>query len=241
MTVAQEIDFIAKYCLQIGFVVRPRTVLVEGTSDVDLFRLAAELELAETGVNLLGPDFAIVAAGEGDRGGTYGVVRELISLRGMATQVLLPNSRPRYRFIGLFDNDSHGKSAIDNARRLDIGIVEYRDVFRLRPVMPITANLHPPFVGKAFDSANRQYGDMKWELEDMLPATLADECFADHPGLVSRCDPMADVIHRELTQDGKAKLHHFTKTHAIRSDLGNFVKVIRSLRAYAGLQPLLQA
>jgi hypothetical protein len=50
--VADELDPVARYGMGLGFTVRPRTVLVEGTTDVDLFSLAAALERAKTGVDL---------------------------------------------------------------------------------------------------------------------------------------------------------------------------------------------
>ena len=56
-------DSVAQYGASLGMDVRPRTVLVEGTSDADLFRLAARLERSATGEDLLGSDLALVPQG----------------------------------------------------------------------------------------------------------------------------------------------------------------------------------
>ena len=91
---------------------------------------SSTVEKAKTGIDLMGDGLAILAAGEGELGGTRGVLRELMCLRGMARTCLLPNGRPRYRFIGLFDNDKAGKQAVNAARDFDKSILEYKDVFR---------------------------------------------------------------------------------------------------------------
>ena len=72
-------DIVAQYGVSKGWSLKSRCVLVEGTSDVVLINLAAKLFEAYTGRSVL-EDLAFVAAGEGDRGGTRGVIRELITL-----------------------------------------------------------------------------------------------------------------------------------------------------------------
>jgi hypothetical protein len=135
--VDKDLDAVARYAMALGFAIRSRTVLVEGTRDVDLFQLGADLERSAGGPNLLGHDLAIVAGGEGELGGTRGVIRELIGLRAMARTCLLSSGRPRYRFIALFDNDRAGRLAVKALRELDSSILEYKDVFRLWPAMPL--------------------------------------------------------------------------------------------------------
>src|SRR5262249_42265570 len=107
--------------------VKPRTALVEGTTDSDLFDLADRLESEATGTHLLNHECAIVAAGVGDAGGAKGIVRELIGLRALAKTYLLPDGRPKYRFVALFDGDPPGKHAIREAHELDSSILEFKD------------------------------------------------------------------------------------------------------------------
>jgi len=234
--VPDELDPVERYGMALGLAVRPRTVLVEGSTDADLFRLAARLEGEASGLDLLGTDLAIVAAGTGDAGGTHGVIRELVALRAMARICLLPNGRPRYRFIGLFDNDKAGRQAVRAVRELDRSVLEYKDVFRLWPLMPLSSNLDPGALQRAFEKENGGLKGMEWELEDMLPNEFYNSFLSEFPGAVFRSATAGDKVHRELTTDGKARLHRFVKQYAIRSDLAGVVEVLKALRVYLGLK-----
>jgi len=154
----EEFDAVVRYGMALGFTVRERTVLVEGNTDVELFQLAARLEFQASRRELLGKSMAVVSPGTGDLGGTTGVVRELVGLRALAKTCLLRDGRVRYRFIGLFDNDFAGRKAVRTANEIDTGILEYKDVFRLHPVMPVDCVLHPKSVKAAFDR-------VKWHLQ----------------------------------------------------------------------------
>lgn len=233
---AEELDSVASYGLALGFDIRRRTVLVEGTSDVALFRMAASLERAVSGVDLLGEDLAIVAAGERDRGGVQGVVRELLCLRGMSRTCLSQNGNPKYRFVGLFDNDNAGKQAVKLARTIDNSILEYKDVFRLWPQMPLPGLLDPGAVQRAFEQENKAYGNLDWELEDLLPEDFIEAFSAENPTAIARTRSMNGKVHRELTPDGKARLHYFVKQNAVRDDLASVIKVLKALRFYLGLR-----
>jgi hypothetical protein len=57
--------------------------------------------------------------------------------------------------------------------------------------------------------------------------------FPDKVLEVSMC--VGGKVHREMTSDGKARLHRFIKQHAIRDDLTIVVDVLKSLRSYLGL------
>lgn len=229
---ARGFDTVAAYGRSLGWDLQPRTVLVEGTKDLALFQLAARLEREKTGTDLFGNGLGIIAPGEGDQGGTRGVIRELNALRCLARASLMANGRPRYRFIGLFDNDNAGRLAIGGARVVDTSILEYKDVFRLRPVMPCTGNLDPKTLAKTFDRLNADYKGLDWELEDLLPTDFLDAFLADHPTAVCRTTPIADKIHRDFTSDGKARLHRYIRDNAMQKDLGAVVDVIKAIRFY---------
>ena len=232
----EELDFVARYAIGLGMAIRFRTVLVEGTTDVELFQLAARLEHETTGTDLLGTDLAFVAAGIGDLGGTRGVCREFMCLRGLARNCLSQGGRPRYRFIGLFDNDKAGKQAVRVARGFDASILEYKDVFLLWPVMPLPDNLDPGTVGKAFERANARYKGLEWELEDLLPQEFFDAFLCDYPEAVARSTSIEGKVHRDLTRDGKARLHRFVKQYAVRDDLGGVIDVLKAVRFYLRLK-----
>jgi hypothetical protein len=234
--VNDELDPVARYGMAIGLPVLPRTVLVEGTTDMDLFALAARLEGDVADPPLIGQEFAILAAGERDRGGATGVVRELIALRGMARTYLLPNGRPRYRFVALFDNDDAGRKAVSLARQLDNSIVEYKDLLRLQPAMSLPGSLDPGDMRRTFDRENAGFRGLDWEIEDLLPESFVDAFLAEHPNAVRRTSTMNGKIHRDFTSDGKADFHRFVKKHAIREDLATVIEVLKVLRYYLGVK-----
>ena len=227
-------DPLAKYAESKGYVARSRTVLVEGTTDYDLFELAARFERQASGRDLLG-DLAFIPAGERDQGGTNGVVRELLSFRAYAVTTLLPNGRPKYRVAALLDNDKSGRQAIRTARQLDISIIECKDVFLLWPEMPPTTNRDPNGMMRMLETANARYKGLDWEPEDLLPEGFV-QAFEDEYGTgIARKTIKDDKIHRDFTSDGKARFHHFVKQYAVHSDMIYVIGMLRTLRSYLGL------
>jgi len=229
---SEEIDPVVLYGRTLSLEVRPRTVLVEGTSDVELFKQAAQLEYVETNTELLGNDIVIVAAGECENGGVNGLIRELIRFKGYARTCLLPDGRPRYRFIGLFDNDHAGRMAVKLIQQIDISIVEYKDVFRLRPVMPLPGILDPGTMQKTFERENDRYKGLDWEIEDFIQNDFYEVFLSEKPSAVVRTKEVGGKVHRDLTQDGKAQLHRFIKLNATRSDLIEIIRLLKAIRFY---------
>lgn len=232
----EELDAVAQYGRALGLAVLPRTLLVEGTTDVALFKLAAQLECAATGSRLVGQDFAVLAAGKCERGGADGVIRELVSLRAVARTCLLPNGRPRYRFVALFDNDDAGRRAVALARRIDNSILEHKDLFLLRPVMPLPGSLDPGELQRMFERENADYKGLDWEIEDLLPDHFVEAFLAEHPHAMRRSSLLNGKVHRDFTTDGKARLHRFVRQNAIRHDLASVIEVLKAIRYYLGLK-----
>lgn len=232
-----SVDYVALYGVSKGWRLLPRSVLVEGTSDVALFELAATLYKQETGKDLIA-DLAIVAAGERDRGGTKGVVRELLGLRAIASTYLAPSGRSVYRFMGLFDNDTPGQNAVNAAQGMDTSILEYRDVFRLRPIMPILGNLDPGTAQRGFEKANEAYKNLRWEVEDLIGEALIQLFLDENPTALVREDRMANACHRELTRDGKARLVRFCSENADLASMEGLVNTLHALRCYMVLPNL---
>ena len=230
------LDSVQRYASTLGIRVQPRTVLVEGTTDVDLFELAAKYEKKTTGVDLLDGGFAVAAAGVGEQGGTRAVVRELASLRAVARTVLLQNGRQKYRFVGLFDNDKAGRQAVKRAHDFDTSIVEFKDMFRLWPVLPIPLDLDPTSLQKRFASENVSFKGLDWELEDLLPASLVDAFVDENHAAVVRSATVGGKIHRDFSRDGKARLHRFVKDNAIQPDLIGVVEALKAIRSYLGFR-----
>lgn len=231
-----DLDPVARYASSLGFSIAPRTIIVEGRTDFELFTLAALQEQRHTNSLLLGRDLAVMAAGDRDEGGTAGVLRQLITLRNIARSDLGPKGSPRYRFVALFDDDRAGRQAVRAAREWDRSLIEYKDVFRLRPMMPMTTNADPTVLERQIREANTPYKDIEWELEDLLGTELLSAFCEEYPTAIARQVGAGEVVHRDYTRDGKARLHRFVKDHAIRRDIVNVTGVLKSFRRYLGLR-----
>jgi hypothetical protein len=213
-------------------------VFVEGTTDEDLFSLAVTSERQRTGIDLTSDGLAVIAAGTADNGGVDGVVRQLTGFRFMATSCFLPDGRQKYRFVGLFDDDRAGREAVRRARELDRGAIEYRDVFRMRPVMPLHTDRDPSSLQKRFEAENLPYKGIDWEMEDLLPESFHQAFVESCPSAVAKVTTAGGKTHRDLTRDGKAKFHRFIKEHAVHADLKDVIATVRALRFYLGMPAL---
>lgn len=229
-------DILATYATSVGYRPAPKIILVEGTSDVLLFNRAARLELERTSVQLIGQDLAIVAAGEGDAGGTHGVLQQLTTLRSLARLCLGQNGKPRYRIVALFDNDRAGRDAVRAAHDFDKSILEYKDVFRLRPVMPTPDNIDVQALQRAFDQENQQHKDLDWEIEDLLPQSFQEAFNEENPSAQYKMVTKNGHVHRDYTRDGKARLHRYVKENAVHEDLAGVCGVLRSMRRYLNIR-----
>lgn len=228
-------DAVWQYGMALGLHVRPKTVLVEGTTDADLFALAARLEYESSGIQLLDSQLAVIAAGHGEEGGTRGVIRELVCLRGLARTSLLPDGRQKYRFVGLFDNDGAGKQAVRAAGDFDRSILEYKDVFRLWPTMSRPKSFDPGGMKRTFENDNLECKGLDWEIEDYLESDFIDVYRTEQPQAVRSTKTIGGRTHREFTADGKARFHQFIRKNAVHSDLALVVEVLKALRLYMGL------
>ena len=232
--VAEVLDPLAMYAKSKGYVARSRIVLLEGTTDYDLFHLAAQLERKVGGNDLL-CDLALIPAGDRDAGGTNGVVRELLCFRAFSRTTLLPNGKPRYRIVALLDNDKSGRQAIRSARQFDISIIECKDIFLLWPEMPPTDNRDPNSMRRMLEAANEPYKGLDWEPEDLLSSDFVNAFEQEHVSGIARKTVRQGKTHRDFTTDGKARFHHFIKTHAIHKDVVLVIQLLRAMRSYLGL------
>ena len=230
-------DMVAAYAASKEWTLRPNIVRVEGTSDEALFRRADELSVA-TGHVLLGDELCIVAAGRHDRGGTFGVARELITLRSMAEHVLDRHGRPTYRIMGLVDNDHAGRRIIADVLRMDRSAFEFLDIAALRPVAPEFAQFDPRDRQRECRLANLPYPTLDWEIEDTLSPRILQLFDRKHPGMINGRRREGDKTHHELAREGKVALHRLVQREATFEDLGGVVQVVRMLRSILGLQML---
>lgn len=229
-----DLDVVARYAASQGLQIAYKTLLVEGTTDVNLLVRAAASR--NGGAPLIGESFAVVAAGVGDRGGAAGVVRELIALRQISRAALGPNGMPLYRFAALFDNDIPGNTAVRTACGIDSSIIENRDVFKLYPVMPVAHMIEPGAIGRELVKQNQRYRGLKWEIEDSLDTQFVEYFLDEHPSALIRRDTIADKIHWELTDDGKARLHRFVHESATDADLAGPRQILLAIRSYLNVK-----
>ena len=150
----------------------------------------------------------------------------------MARTCLLANGRPRYRFIGLFDNDDAGRRAVKFMRLIDSSALEFKDVFRLWPVMSLPGNLDPGTVQKTFERENADFKGLDWELEDLLSSGFKDTFVHDFPTAVAKTSSKGGKIHHDLTRDGKANFHRYVKQNAVADDMKGVIETLKAIRWY---------
>ena len=227
-------DAIAAYGMSKGWDLCRNIVLVEGTSDEALFKLSDKLARS-VGVELLGKEISVVAAGESKRGGTYGVGRELITLRAMAPYILDREGDPVYRIVGLFDNDCAGRRMIEDIARIDRGVIEFRDVLRLWPIMPRQVAAPPDCARMVSELENAAFCGLDWEIEDTLSERLISRFAGAFPHTIRQRVTLGERTHLEFTREGKRELHALVQREASLDDLAGVVDVLRFLRALFGL------
>ncbi len=228
---------IESFAAQVGW---PRlgccTVIVEGTSDVEILELARRLHRDACGVDLFAGGFSVVPAGIGERGGVDGVYNMLQTARTCATHDRDPQGALQFRFIGLFDGDGEGRRKYDLACQIDrYGTFPWRDVVLLHPHMPRATHFADPSVAARATQLNMPYLGLVWEIEDVIGEDLKRRFDMSHPDVTSRTTMRGGRTHRELTRDEKRKFQAFVAESACIADLEGVVELIQALRSYAGL------
>ena len=227
-------DVLAIYAASKPWTLRPNIVLVEGTSDEGLFMLADRLSKC-AGRTLLGDEICIAAAGRRDRGGTFGVARELITLRSMVPLVLDRRGNPAYRVMGLVDNDAAGRQIIEDVLRLDRGTAEFRDIVAVRPITPAFGRPDPRGRQAEYDLANLPHRNLDWEIEDTLSSRLLGLFKQRHPHLAPEASQQGGKTHHKFTTDAKKAFHRLAQQEARLDDLAGVVAIVRMVRSVFGL------
>lgn len=229
MTRPQTVSLFEEYCVRRGWPARRGTVVVEGTSDVDYFQKAGGLLRCSFSFCLLS-DLAVVAAGEKDRGGTTGVLREVNLLKSLASLDRL-GQRSR-RVIGLLDNDGAGRSAASHARK-GLGLDEFKDFITLQPRMPVQGSLDLVTLRKMFEG--RKVSGLDWEVEDLVGEEIVNFVAEENPSRVIRTERSEGFRHTEWTKDGKSALRRAFLDHATTADVEVFAFAFQTIRFLLGL------
>lgn len=225
------------YAAMCGWSLSTGNVMVEGTSDVAYFALAARLHQAQSGASLLGTDLSIFAAGLEEEGGTFGISERFPTLFNLASLDQDPNGRRRFRVIALLDDDTMGRSAVNLIAGGHRQIREYESTFRLRRVMPKRSDSVKALASQT-ETANAVFGRLECTIEDMLSDKLCARFVASRPDAVNRpASTAATGTHRYWTPSGKRMLRQFAEEQATIDDVHSLVDALRSLRSYVGLRP----
>jgi hypothetical protein len=229
------IGLVERYANAKGWNVGTANVLVEGTSDVLYLRLARDIWQRESNHNLFDSGFAVFEAGLKDDGGVQGVVRELQTLRQMASQDAASLMTER-KFVGLFDNDDAGRKHARMLCEMDFRVVNYRDVFLLHPIMPVANGALGPELRQQAETQNLSCTGLDWEIEDFLSEDLIRGFCNDYPSALIRRYEMAGRVHHEFTRAGKGQLQAYVTQEALVEDIIELVRLICTLREYLGLE-----
>ncbi|RAP39659.1 hypothetical protein BYZ73_19255 [Rhodovulum viride] len=229
------IGLIETYANGKGWNVGTANVLVEGASDVRYLRLARDLWQRESNHDLFDSGFAVFEAGLKDDGGVQGVVRELQTLRQMASQDVV-SLMPERKFVGLFDNDRAGRKHAEMLCEMDFRVKHYRDVFVLHPIMPTSNGVLGPELQRRAEAKNGSCAGLDWEIEDYLPEDLIQGFCNSNPGTLKHEQRMAGRVHREFTREGKGRLPSYVAAEALVEDMIELIRLICALRSYFGLE-----
>ena len=76
---------------------------------------------------------------------------------------------------------------------------------------------------------------MIWEIEDLIDHELIETFVEENLSAVRHTSTVAGRVHRDLSRDGKARLHRFVKDVAVHSDLLGVIDLLKAVRYYFGL------
>lgn len=221
---------------QIGWRIAKGNVIVEGESDVFYFEHASKIYQNAHGIDPLGEDLSVIAAGSADAGGVDGLNERFRVAHQLAGVDVHPDGATKYRFIGLFDNDEAGRRAFGRGVGLTKHIVGYRDLFLLHPVMPLANGSTPGGLKQQAADLNKDYSQLNWEIEDLVSPEIFRVFEADHPHEISAPKTVAGRTHRNLTWAGKFKLRQYVRDYADITHVQEFIMLIRALRSYLRLR-----
>lgn len=226
---------VESFASTLGWNVRECNVIVEGTSDVEVFWLAASLYYQRHQTAILGDRIAILPAGKRNDGGVDGVNRRLHAARQIADVDRDRDGGLRFRFIGLYDNDRAGRRAIDIACNFDRRLLRYGDLFLLHPIMPLAHGADHVELRRRIETENAPFKGLDWEIEDLLSERILSDFEAKHTNAIQNIRECNGRKHRDFSPDGKMQLRKFLGGASLE-DVIEVVKLIRALRDYLRLK-----
>lgn len=102
--------------------------------------------------------------------------------------------------------------------------------------MPLASGAPAAKVKERAADLNKDYGNLDWEIEDLVSPEIYRVFEADHGHEIVRSRTVAGKTHRDLTWTGKVKLQQCVRDFAELEDLSEVVLLIRTLRNYLRLR-----
>lgn len=220
-------DFVREFARRMGWgEFSLCNLMLEGTTDADLFLVANELYKAETGNSLLDNEFGVFAVGERGDGGTNGIRERLRTLSAnLRADPVDEKGRP-IRVICLMDDDPAGIGAF---RDLKSSFTPWQDIFRIQRRFPRTTR-DPSTFGKMWKKENAPWGDLACETEDLINSELL-ECFIhENPSSLKSRQDKDGVCHFDFDGFAKPKLVRFIRKHASLDDVKLLVEHLQGYR-----------
>ena len=227
-------QLVQEYARRMGWPVRRHNIFVEG-AETRYFKLAAGLYEKETGVNLIDPDLSIFPVGDGDNGGTIGLMEHFPTFMNLARIDVGPDAKLLYRAIAVLDDDYAGQNAFNHLTSSNVSLVASRDVFLLKRVMPRSTR-DTRSIEKQTRQLNEPWKRVDCEIEDLLARSLIEAFVAGCPKSLKRPPSIVGNGHHfEFSPGVKPQLARFAEEHAMVEDVLQIVRALDALRYYVGL------
>jgi hypothetical protein len=204
--------------------------MFEGTTDVSHLEFANNLYTRQTDLTLLDTSFRVFAIGEGEEGGTDGMLERYRLLRDTLKIFPIDDPERRIRIICVLDDDPRGRGAFN---KMSGKFAPWSDIFLLRRSYARVSR-EPGTFRSATDKLNETYLKDKscfCEIEDLISRSLIDDFVSSN----SRClqkpiQSYGNGFHCDLNHWAKGKLVEHVKENAILDDVKLLVELLKSLR-----------
>ncbi|MDZ4819686.1 MAG: hypothetical protein SGJ20_12010 [Planctomycetota bacterium] len=223
-------DFFRTYGSLEGWQFKDNNLMVEGTTDVRYFEIANQIYVKESGHSLIDGSFGVLAIGEAEDGGTYGMKEKLNTLWRIRRLAGQDGREGMCRVIALLDDDSAGRDAFRHIEQR--GARPWIDLFLLRRRNPRVDQ--PSSFKNQCDNLNHDYLQNKLffcVIEDLIAFDVIDDFRRQHPNCLRHgIQECAGAFHVDLNREYKGKLVGFVQDNALLSDVIRLVELLQAFR-----------
>lgn len=229
--------FVREFGRRLGWNVSTCNLMVEGTTDVDYFRLAARLYQEDTGLSLIGDGLSVFAVGDRDRGGTPAMLRYLPALKGLLPTDPVDHNGQPFRFIVLLDSDAAGRGMARKLTSTGVGLGQNRDVFVLQRVLPCVTR-DPRTYEKKCSELNGDWSSIDCEIEDLVNRSVLEAFIMENPAACKQSPVLLDGAHHfDWHGHTKRALSRYVEQNALTTDVQPIISVLQSFRYMLELPP----